>query len=58
MPDALFLEYCGQETVLSRNLVKEPIRAVNGMVKIPAKPGMGFELDWDTVNKYRVEAAL
>lgn len=58
VPDALFLEYCGQETVLSRNLVKEPIRAVNGMVKIPAKPGMGFELDWDTVNKYRVEAAL
>ena len=58
VPDALFLEYCGQETVLSRNLVKEPIRAVNGMVKIPAKPGMGFELDWDTINKYRVEAAL
>ena len=58
VPNALFLEYCGQETVLSRNLVREPISAVNGIVQIPDKPGMGFELDWDTINKYRVDASL
>ena len=55
IPNAQFLEYCGQETVLSRNLIKEPINAVNGMVKIPDKPGMGFELDFDTIEKYRVK---
>ena len=55
IPNALFLEYCGQETVLSRNLIKDPIEAVNGIVKIPTKPGMGFELEWDTINKYRVD---
>lgn len=54
LPNALFLEYCGQETVLSRNLITEPITVHNGMVTIPDRPGMGIELDRDTVNKYRV----
>ncbi len=55
LPNALFLEYCGQETVLSRNLITEPITVHNGMVTIPDAPGMGVELDWDTLNKYRVQ---
>ncbi|MBQ7246698.1 MAG: mandelate racemase/muconate lactonizing enzyme family protein [Lachnospiraceae bacterium] len=54
LPNALFLEYCGQETVLSRNLITEPINVHNGMVTIPDTPGMGVELDEETLNKYRV----
>lgn len=54
LPNALFLEYCGQETVLSRNLITEPITVKDGMVDIPDAPGFGVELDWDTLNKYRV----
>lgn len=54
LPNALFLEYCGQETVLSRSLVKEPVTVKNGIVAIPDKPGMGIGLDWDAINRYRV----
>lgn len=54
LPNALFLEYCGQETTLSRGLIKEPIEVHNGMVTIPDRPGIGATIDWETVNKYRV----
>ncbi|MDD3214594.1 MAG: mandelate racemase/muconate lactonizing enzyme family protein [Eubacteriales bacterium] len=54
LPNALYLEYCGQETVLSRSLITEPISVQNGWVTIPDRPGFGVELNWDTVNRYRV----
>jgi len=53
LPNALYLEYCGQETVLSRSLITEPISVHDGWVQIPCKPGFGVELNWDTVNRYR-----
>ncbi len=55
LPNALYLEYCGQETVLSRSLITEPIRVQDGWVSIPDRPGLGVELDWETVERYRMK---
>lgn len=55
LPDARYLEYCGQETVLSRSLVTEPVTVKDGWVEIPDRPGLGVELNMDTVNRYRVQ---
>ncbi|NLI22335.1 MAG: mandelate racemase/muconate lactonizing enzyme family protein [Clostridiales bacterium] len=54
LPQAKYLEYCGQETVLSRSLVQEPVTVTDGCVEIPDRPGLGVELNMDTVNRYRV----
>lgn len=54
LPDAKYLEYCGQETVLSRSLITEPVTVKDGYVDIPDRPGLGVELNMDTVNRYRV----
>ena len=55
MPEALFLEYCSQETVLSKNLVKNHFSInSNGFVSIPDGPGLGIEIDEDILKKYTV----
>ena len=49
-----FLEYCAQETVLSKNLVKHHFQLdKDGYVTIPDLPGIGVELNMDVLNKYR-----
>lgn len=54
LPGARYLEYCGQETVLSRSLITEPVVVQDGYVEIPDRPGLGVELNMDTVARYRV----
>lgn len=48
-----FLEFCCQETVLSRKLLKEPF-AVDGegYVTVPEKSGLGIEVDQNILEKY------
>ncbi len=36
-------------------LIAEPIRVANGMAEIPNGPGLGVEIDWDAVDRYRCE---
>ena len=36
-------------------LLTEPIRLVDGKAAVPNKPGLGYEIDWDVVQRYRVE---
>ena len=55
LPDARYLEYCGQETVLSRSLITEPVTVSDGFVEIPDRPGLGVELNMETVRRYRVQ---
>lgn len=53
--DAL-LEYCCQETVLSKKLLKKHFEVdKDGYVKVPDAPGLGIEIDMDAVKKYRVK---
>lgn len=37
------------------SLLKNPIRVKNGFAKVPDRPGIGFEIDWETVEKLRVD---
>lgn len=36
-------------------LLKNPLVVKGGYVDIPDTPGIGYELDWDVVEKYRIE---
>ena len=36
-------------------LLREPIRVHNGHARIPTGPGLGVEVDWDAVERFRVE---
>lgn len=55
-PNALWLEYCNQETVLSKNLVQKHFQIdENGIVTIPQRPGLGIELDEEVLAYYRVD---
>lgn len=35
-------------------LLKTPIKIKNGLAEIPNGPGLGVELDWDAVERYRI----
>jgi L-alanine-DL-glutamate epimerase-like enolase superfamily enzyme len=36
-------------------LLTEPIRVANGLARVPDGPGLGVEVDWDAVERFRVE---
>jgi L-alanine-DL-glutamate epimerase-like enolase superfamily enzyme len=36
-------------------MLKEPIRVKDGFAAVPEGPGLGHAIDWDAVEKYRVE---
>jgi len=56
MPKALYLEYCCQETILSKKMIKKQYKIdSDGFVAIPQGPGMGFEIDEDIIKKYAVK---
>lgn len=40
------------------SLLKEPIKLDKGFANVPTKPGLGHEIDWDIVEKYRVDKPL
>ena len=35
--------------------IKPAYRPVNGYISAPDRPGLGFEIDWDVVEKYAVK---
>lgn len=36
-------------------VLAEPLRVEGGLVKVPEGPGLGVELNWDTVERFRIE---
>lgn len=54
LPNALFQEFNVCDDPISRSLTKSPLRLVDGMLAVPQGPGLGVEIDLDTVNRYRV----
>ena len=40
--------------LLLDDLIEEPLRMSDGHIYVPEKPGLGVELDWKAVEKYRV----
>ena len=54
IPNADMLEYCAQETVLSKNLVRHHLKLdSDGNVTIPDVPGIGVELNEEVLDRYR-----
>ena len=54
--NSYILEYCSQETVLSKNLIRHHFNIdQNGNVHIPDVPGLGIELNEEILEKYTVK---
>ena len=54
--NSLIVEYVAEEeTTLRDHITKQRIIARDGMLDIPQEPGLGVELDEDTVNRFRVD---
>jgi L-alanine-DL-glutamate epimerase-like enolase superfamily enzyme len=51
--EAPYLEYNATDNPLRTQLLVNPIRPVAGMVKVPDGPGLGIELNEDTLQRYR-----
>lgn len=47
-------EFCVSERPLRKDLAKEAIQQEDGYVSVPENPGLGVELDEDTVDKFRI----
>ncbi len=39
----------------THTLLTEPIEVKGGFAAVPDKPGLGYELDWETIERFRVE---
>jgi L-rhamnonate dehydratase len=57
IPNSAFLEFSVTESALRRELLTEPFKVVNGRVAVPSKPGLGIEINQETVQKFLVRAA-
>ncbi len=49
-----FVESNTSQGPLSRALVKNPLKLVDGFVQVPEGPGLGIEVDEDVVAQYRI----
>jgi L-alanine-DL-glutamate epimerase-like enolase superfamily enzyme len=52
-PNARIFEYGVEPGELSRRLVRNPVRFVDGRARIPTGPGLGIDLDLDVVERHR-----
>ena len=55
LPQALFQEFNVSDDPISRALGRSPINLVDGRLAVPQGPGLGVEIDLETVNRYRVK---
>jgi L-alanine-DL-glutamate epimerase-like enolase superfamily enzyme len=51
---AVFIEFNAAQGPLSRDLIKEPLRMVDGHLAVPTGPGLGVEVNEAVVEKYRI----
>lgn len=54
LPNALFQEYNVCDDPLSRGLTREPLPCVDGWLAVPQGPGLGVEVNLETIQRYRV----
>jgi L-alanine-DL-glutamate epimerase-like enolase superfamily enzyme len=53
LQDCPYLEYNATDNPLRTDLLRQPIRPVNGEVRVPDGPGLGIELNEETIERYR-----
>ncbi|MCC6860189.1 MAG: mandelate racemase/muconate lactonizing enzyme family protein [Bryobacterales bacterium] len=51
---AVFVEFNTSQGPLSRELVREPLRMVDGCLAVPCGPGLGVEVNEEIIARYRV----
>jgi L-rhamnonate dehydratase len=51
---ALFVEFSTSQGPLSRELVRDPLRMVDGHLPVPQGPGLGVEVNEAVIERYRV----
>lgn len=51
---AVFVEFNTSQGPLSRELVREPLRLVDGFLPVPTGPGLGVEVNEATIERYRI----
>ena len=51
---AVFVEFNTSQGPLSRAMVKEPLRLEDGRVRVPCGPGLGVEVNEETLQKFRI----
>jgi len=54
IPNSAFLEFSVTDSALRRGLLAEPFRVVSGRVAVPTKPGLGIDINEETVKAYSV----
>ncbi len=55
IPNALICEFVAEEeTNLRESVTRQKLRAHDGYLEIPQAPGLGLEVDWDAVARYRI----
>ncbi len=57
LPEALFQEYNVCDDPISRSLCRTPLRCVDGLLAVPDGPGLGVEINEETVARFRVTNA-
>lgn len=54
LPNTYYFEYCVEQGDLRKHLTKQSFPVVDGDISVPEEPGLGIELNEETVAKYRV----
>jgi L-rhamnonate dehydratase len=58
IPNSTFLEFSVTESALRRELLTQPFKVVNGRVAVPTQPGLGIEINPETVRKYAIRSGI
>ena len=51
---AVFVEFSTSRGPLSRAMVRDPLKLVDGYVRVPTGPGLGVEVNEETVQQFRI----
>jgi len=54
LDNARYVEYDAYDSPIRDELFTEPVKAVDGVVTVPDRPGLGLELDERALAKYRI----
>jgi len=58
IPNSAFLEFSVTESALRRELLTVPFKVVKGRVAVPTQPGLGIEINPETVKAYSVRGGI
>jgi L-alanine-DL-glutamate epimerase-like enolase superfamily enzyme len=54
MRRAEFIEFNTSQGPLSREMVREPLKMIDGYLDVPTAPGLGVEVNEATIERYRI----